>query len=96
MSQIIDLSPGLETGPPVYPGLAVTIDSDLTYSAHGPDTEFDYSHIEKLTHVNRPVKKRFRFAGFPLKLKTNRAKGTPCEPLPSKRIRGMDHKVLFH
>lgn len=94
MSQIIDLSPGLETGQPVYPGLAVTLDSDPTYSAHGPDTEFGFSHIENLTHVNRPVKKRFRFAGFPLKLiGPKEPQASRCHPI---RIREMDHKVLFH
>ncbi|MBI5582366.1 MAG: hypothetical protein HY892_00945 [Deltaproteobacteria bacterium] len=75
MSRIVDLSQPIETGQPVYPGLAKTlintwntIDIDPTYPAHVLAKELDYYHMENLTNSDQLVGKRFQFAGFPLKL----------------------------
>lgn len=47
---------------------AITIDIDPAYPAHVLAKDLDYYHIENLTNLDQLIGKRFRFAGFPLKL----------------------------
>lgn len=53
MSGLVDLSQPIETGQPVYPGLAKTLintwNIDPAYRAHVLAKELDYYHIENLT-----------------------------------------------
>lgn len=75
MSCIVDLCQPIETGQPVYPGLAKTlintwntIDIDPAFPAHVLAKELDSYHLENLTNLDQTVGKPFQFAGFPLKL----------------------------